>query len=159
MKNKKIAIILTACVNPNGMSQTVLQDSTIRKSQYLTAIRWYLLNTTIPIVVVENTGYDFSYDFKDFSDSARIEFLSFKGNDYDKSKGKGFGEGLILKYAFDNSRLLSNCDAFIKITGRFIVSNVNRIIRNSLVSTKNWIISDVTSSHSVIYSIKFDSVG
>lgn len=130
MNNTNIAIILTACVNPNGMSQTVLQDSVVRKLQYIAAIKWYLDNTMSNIVVVENTGYDFSSDFLEYFDSSRIEFITFNGNDYDRSKGKGYGEGVILKYAFEHSRCLSNCNAFVKVTGRFIVKNINKIIDN-----------------------------
>ena len=39
----RIVILLTACVNPNGMSKTVLQDVELRRKQYVNALNFYLL--------------------------------------------------------------------------------------------------------------------
>ncbi len=51
-------LLLTACVNPNGMKFTALQDPKIRMTQYVKAINFYLSKTDFPVLVVENSGYD-----------------------------------------------------------------------------------------------------
>ena len=91
----RIVVLLTACVNPNGMSKTVLQD--------VNALNFYLQETSLPICFVENTGFDMSCEFHSYIDSGRLEYLCFKGNNYDKSLGKGYGEAVIILYATENS--------------------------------------------------------
>lgn len=73
-KQNKV-IVLTACINPKGMAYTALQNIEERKKQYTTALKWYLENTTLPIVFVENTGYDISFDFDVFIKNKRLECL------------------------------------------------------------------------------------
>ena len=123
LKNKNV-ILLSACINPNGMAYTALQDSNIRKNQYIQAIKWYLTNTSYPIVFVENSGVDIGHLFNEYIEANRIEFITFQGNNYDRSLGKGYGEALIIKKAIEESRLIADCDYIIKITGRLIIKNI-----------------------------------
>lgn len=51
---------MTACVDPQGMSNTILQDKDLRKQQYIEALDFYLTKTDLPIVFVENSNTDFS---------------------------------------------------------------------------------------------------
>ena len=125
-------LLLTACVNPNGMSYTALVDVDVRKKQYEDALRWYLEETKLRVVFVENTGYDMSDEFIDYIHNGRLEMLTFLGNDYDRSLGKGYGEALILDSGFQNSRffLESGPDVLIvKVTERLFCRNINDIIK------------------------------
>lgn len=122
-------ILLSACVNPNGMTHTALQDTQERMNQYKRAILWYIEHTDQPIVVVENSNTDMSAEFADFIKEGRLEYIFFDGNNYPHELGKGLGEALIIKYALDNSYILKSYDSFIKITGRLILNNFNDIIR------------------------------
>lgn len=122
-------LLLTGCINPNGMVHTVLQDPNVRKQQYISAIRYYLENTQIPIVFVENTNTDISGEFSTADYSKRIEFITFSGNDFDKSKGKGYGEALIVDYGFTHSQLLKEAETIIKISGRHKVLNLSRLVK------------------------------
>lgn len=126
---KDFVILLTACVNPNGMSFTYLQDKDIRLKQYEEALEWYLRNTQYPIVFVENTGYDITCRFEAAIISGRLEVLTFQGNNYDRSKGKGYGEALIIQYAITNSQLLKKASIIIKITGRLKISNLKYLLK------------------------------
>ena len=65
-------LLLTACINPDGMPFTCLADVGVRKKQYIEALNFYLKNTTRKIVFVENSGTDISSSFKDFQH--RIDF-------------------------------------------------------------------------------------
>lgn len=129
MLKENIVILLSACINPSGMPFTMLQDCNIRKNQYIKAINWYLVHTTFPIVFVENSGIYIGDSFNEYIESNRIEFITFNGNNYDKSLGKGYGEALIIEEAIEKSKLLSNCDNIVKITGRLIIKNIKKLTK------------------------------
>ena len=129
--NNEVVILLTACVNPNGMSFTVLQNSDERLCQYQNALDWYLKNTAYPIVFVENTNTYIGNEYQVFVNSGRLEFVTFQGNDFPRYLGKGYGEALIIKEALTNSRLMFQCKWVVKITGRLIVTNINSLIKES----------------------------
>ena len=125
----KYVIVLTACINPGKMIHTSLTDVDIRRRQYEDALEFYLLQTDYPIVFVENSGTDISGDFRKFVDCGRLEFVTFQGNEeFDRKKGKGYGEALILEYALEHSLFVHQCDFLVKITGRLKLLNVNSLI-------------------------------
>lgn len=124
-----MVLLLTGCINPNGMAHTVLQDPDIRKRQYISAIRYYLENTKIPIVFIENTNTDISGEFFTADYSRRIEFITFNGNNFDKSKGKGYGEALMIEYALTHSKFINDNTYIVKITGRLIIENLEELIQ------------------------------
>lgn len=122
-------ILLTACINPSGMAFTALQDKDVRLQQYREALDWYLKNVSNKIVFVENTCYDISPLYEDYIKSGRLEVLTFYGNDFSRNKGKGYGETLIIEYALQNSAFLSNSCQVIKVTGRYICPDINKILK------------------------------
>ena len=128
---RRYVILLTACVNPGGMPFTVLNDTSERLRQYRDALDFYLRETTLPIVFCENTLCDFSNEYKEHISSGRLEYITFDGNNFDKSKGKGYGEALIMEEAFRHSKLLSQCDIVVKITGRLIVRNISQLVKDN----------------------------
>lgn len=118
--------MLTACINPNSMSYTSLQDSGIRRQQYAEAIKFYLKHTDYKIVFCNNSGYDKDLSDAVPSESGRLELIFFEGNNYNKEFGKGYGEYNIIRYAFQNSSFLQSADYIVKITGRLIINNLTR---------------------------------
>ena len=72
------------------MPFTALSDINVRKQQYLDALRFYVYNTSLPIVYVDNSNVNIK-EYNVFSNIAedRLELLSFDGN-HDKKHGKGF---------------------------------------------------------------------
>lgn len=128
VKASKEIIFLTGCINPAGMSFTMLQDPEERKRQYIDAINFYLTGTSLPILFVENSGVNISGVFADEIQKGRLEIITFEGNSYDKSLGKGFGEMLIIKKALEDSRLLKDADFIFKITGRYKLLNIKSFL-------------------------------
>lgn len=125
-------ILLTGCINPNGMPFTRLTNADERKQQYVDAIHYYLNNTTYKIVFCENSDTDIKPLFdKEFD---QLEFLHFAGNKI-KNKGKGYGEAEIIEYALLHSKFIQNDSIIVKITGRLIVKNIQRLL--STVNNKN----------------------
>lgn len=125
---KKTILLLTACIDPRGMKYTVLQDVEERKRQYKRAIDYYLANTKYRIVFCDNSGADLA-ELVDHEYNNRIELLSFMGNDFDNNYGKGYGEYLIIQYAFSHSRFIQKASSLIKITGRLIVEELPQVER------------------------------
>lgn len=123
-------LLLTGCINPNGMTMTALSNQEERKRQYVEAIHFYLSRTSYPIVFSENSGTDISHLFKKEIKSGRLEYLSFSGNQ-NKEKGKGYGECEIIQYALSNSKIIhiAKDKRIAKITGRLIIRNINSIVR------------------------------
>lgn len=126
MSKNQYVILLTACLNPNGMSFTALQAVNEREEQYLKALDFYLQHTGYKIVFVNNSGENIAHKIND--KSGRVEFLSFDGNNFEKNLGKGYGEFLILQYAFQYSQFIKHSQYIIKITGRLIVENLSKVI-------------------------------
>ena len=124
-------ILLTACINPGGMPFTVVSDATQRLNQYLLALQFYLQNTSCPIVFVDNSNMD-KTPFLEYESQygSRLEILSFDGNKV-KTQGKGLGEMEIIEYALIHSKfnLLLDKHRIVKITGRFIVRNINSLLK------------------------------
>lgn len=150
----KHIILLTSCVNPNGMPFTALSDIDVRKQQYLDALWFYINNTSLPIVYVDNSNFDIE-QFKIFHDDVykRLEILSFDGN-HDKVHGKGYGELEIIDYAIRHSEIINkNKDvSLIKITGRLKITNINGIIkqiRYRILPYSNSIICSMNSDFSM----------
>lgn len=139
--SKRYVILLTACVNPKNMSYTYLMNEDVRRQQYRVALDFYLQNTLLPIVFCENTQCDFSGTFQNYIDVKRLEYLTFDGNNFDKSRGKGYGETEIMEYALIHSRFFQCADIVIKITGRLQLRNIesmlkiNRLIMSSVIQT------------------------
>lgn len=151
----KIVILLTACVNPNGMAFTKIQDYQIRLDQYKKALKWYLDNTYEKIVFVENTMCDFSNEFSEYINSGRLEYITFNGNCYDRALGKGYGEAIIIKTALNKSKFLSLSDNLIKITGRLIIWNIYNIIVAVKSTNILYANSSIVNGHALCHSTVF----
>lgn len=119
-----LTLLLTACVNPGSMPNNMLTNTSVRESQYIDALRFYLEKSPHKIVFAENSNSDFSEYFSDYIDSGRLEYITFQGNDFDLALGKGYGEGQIIKYAFEHSKLLNEANNIMKITGRLQLFNI-----------------------------------
>ena len=128
----KFVILLTACINPGGMSFTKLIEPNERMSQYINALKFYLTHTVIPIVFVENSKTDISYLFENEIRCKRLEMFTFQGEN-NLERGKGYGEAEIIEYAINNSTIINKDSSVIKITGRLIVNNISSLINQLLL--------------------------
>lgn len=127
----KSLLFLTACVNPKGMAYTKLNVPEVRLQQYKAALNWYLMNTDFQILLVENSNWDFSEDYKAYIECGRLEFMAFDGNSYERSRGKGYGEAIIMEYGLRHSKLIQNMDnsdLLVKVTGRLLCDNLKAIV-------------------------------
>lgn len=129
----KIVLLLTGCIDPSLIHNRwhTLNDAKLRLQQYIEAISFYINNTNLNIVIVENSGYDMASEsgFDNIRNSGRIELLSYLASEQVRFNGKGYGEGDILRYALENSRTLEDADYVVKATGRIKIRNIDNLIR------------------------------
>jgi len=110
-------------------------DPQIRLKDYEAALAFYLSDRCRYIdrlVFVDNSNSDIS-SLRELSQNAKkeVEFLSFDGLDHPPQCGRTYGEFKLIDYAINHSRLLagmSACDTFWKVTGRYRVVNLDRLI-------------------------------
>lgn len=140
-----ICLIITGTVYPaKGVFALKILDSCVRKDQYLKSIRYYIEKTRIKnIIFCDNSAAEIEPDLYMLArkHNKNFEWLSFKGNEDAVIKyGKGYGEGEIIKYVLENSKLILTCSSFVKVTGRLIVSNIDCVIR---YASRKHIICDI----------------
>ncbi len=134
-----MVLLLTGAIDIRNFDvpSTTIVNIDERLSQYLHSIEYAICNyrTISEIVFCENTDYNFDYtnlQQKALRNRKKLEILSFIGNyAIIQQKGKGFGEGEIIKYALNKSEILCKCDTFFKLTGRLIVKNMDEIVETT----------------------------
>lgn len=131
-----ICLIITGTISPpNGVYGLSIIDSDIRKKQYLDSIKYYIEKTRIKkIIYCDNSLAKEETELKLLAREygKQFEWLTFVGdNAMVIEKGKGFGEGEIMKYVFENSEIVLKCQRFIKVTGRLVVKNIDNVVKSS----------------------------
>lgn len=123
----KRVILLTSTVKPFIISKWYNATCEQRKKEYITAILFYLKKFHYPVVIVDNSNYDFN---QDIANNSKFEALHYIASDH-ATLGKGYGECEILKYAVNNSRFLKDADQIIKITGRLVIQNLQNLLSHA----------------------------
>lgn len=128
------AIILTACINPGEIPYTKIIDTQERLKDYIISLSKWIVNAEIKhFIFCDNSNYKYDYDYlimlaKELG--KELEVIKFNGNNMSKKYGKGYGEGKIIEYALNNTKIKNSLEYFYKITGRLYVENFNEIIKS-----------------------------
>ena len=171
-KNRKnnIGILLTCTVIINNdIRQLILRNSETRKNIYIKSIKQWLEKTNFPIVVVENSNYNFpelNMEKELYKD--RFEIISFEGTTKKhcekiiEKDSKGIYELFSIIYAYEHSSLLRNLDYIIKVTGRYFVPNLEDNLNNmnqniyKVVQQKNSYRCEIIGVHKSVFKTIFD---
>jgi hypothetical protein len=121
-------IILSSSVQVMDKS-VLLQNPSERIRYTLESIEnWLQISPNIRLIICDGSNYDFSgilaNKYPKHIQNGHIECLYFM-NDLEKVAlfGKGFGEGEIIQYTLEHSKLLQADDFFCKCTGKLWVDN------------------------------------
>jgi len=128
-------VLLTATIQPKADQPNLkLVNSDERLLDYKKALLFYdsLIKKKVinRVIFIDNSGYDLS-ELVNCVDSNAVEYLSFYGLDVPKDYHRGYGEFVIIDYAYENSEFLINAkpdDVIWKITGRYIIKNLEELI-------------------------------
>ena len=144
-------LLMTATVNPNGMRGLSVEKAEERATQYRQVLLFYLESGLFKhIVFAENSGYTLK-EFEDLAKGypyAEVEFLSCNLNDYPREKGKSYGEMRILDYVYDHSLTVKQAGGFFKVTGRFPILNLSKLIEEADVR-QPWALFCDNKDHSI----------
>lgn len=128
-------ILLTTTVNVQNKTWLRQIDPVERIETYTKSLFQWLMNTKLPIVVVENTGYTFEEwnhwkdEYKD-----RLEIITFRECDLDNADylrdndSKGASEIFAIEYAYLHSKRIREYTFLIKITGRFFIPDLESFL-------------------------------
>lgn len=137
-----IALIVTGCISPNEKVFCLsLKNSNDRLIQYIESIEYYIEKTNIKKIIFCDNSNFYSKKVDELEILAKkynkkFEYLTFKGNVKKCiTQGKGYGEGEIIKYIYNNSLIFKSCKYFMKVTGRLKVTNIDLILR--IIKKKN----------------------
>jgi hypothetical protein len=125
IRQSNICLILTASIIPNT-NHVAVKNIKERRNQYLLALKYYREIFKGTIYFLENSTYDFSSDkeFLELSDK-NIHLIKFNISD-ENNRGKGYLEFKMLDDFFSQYTIKESY--FFKITGRYLVKNLNKLI-------------------------------
>ncbi len=118
----KYAILLTSCVTPFNSKDEV--ESNYRRELYTTQIKRWLSDTTLPIYVVESSGYTFP-DIQ----HERLKVYSFK-MDSGKASSSQY-EAVSIQYALSHMKQLPEYKTYthiLKVTCRYFLEGIEQVL-------------------------------
>lgn len=129
-------VLMTATITPQANQVNLaLTDPAARLEDYRNALLFYvaLLNRQVisGIVFVENSGFDLGR-LKALFPDPRIEWLTYPDTPYPSEYHRGYGEFRLIDFAMQNASSIRCAAAELvvwKVTGRYIVENLQRVIR------------------------------
>jgi hypothetical protein len=126
-------VLLTATILPNPRAIGNVKDPQVRLTQYLGVLRHMVRyrREFERIVFCDNSGVDLTA-VRDIGRWAadrgvQVEVHAVPMPDLSVFRGKGWGEGLIIKWALENVASLRCTQAFMKVTGRYMVRNLREV--------------------------------
>ena len=126
--------IMTGTISPGAISTLLLREVEERLNQYADSLEYLIKSKAFTkIIFCENSNYGVE-KLNILRETAKnegvfLELLSFQGDSRQVGlHGKGYGEGEIMDYIFDHSRLIKEENFFVKITGRMKIDNIKNIV-------------------------------
>ncbi len=129
--NRDVPLLVTTAVHA-AASSTLLQDPDERLAAIVQGLRgWRACARPRWLVVCDGSGADLSEQVAEVfqGTETRWEALRLRNSPEQViARGKGYGEGEIVRYALRHSRLLRDATAFAKCTGKLWVENYRQIV-------------------------------
>lgn len=143
-------LLMTATIKPPLDAINLKRvDVALRMADYKAALAFYLRmlerGAISAIVFAENSNVDI-HELHELAAASPagslVEFLQFDGLDHPGSYGRGYGEFKLLDYAMRQSRNVAAADPSAqiwKVTGRYLITNLEKIMRRRNGSLKMWV--------------------
>jgi hypothetical protein len=127
VNENKTCLLVTGTIVPNS-NFVAHKDAAQRRNEYMEALKFYRETMKdMSIYFLENSSYDFDNDkeFMEFLKVKQVNLLKFPVSDKFR-EGKGYQEFQMLDEAVE--RLNKSYGIFVKVTGRYKVMNLPRLI-------------------------------
>ncbi len=122
-----IPILLSSSVVAYDTNVRLLDADKRLKFALESVDEWLKINPKQPLVLCDGSGFDFSNQMKTRFPSAKFECLNFENNrEMLRRYGRGYGEGEIVRFALENSRLIREAGCFAKCTSKLWVENYSQ---------------------------------
>jgi len=133
MLKPKIALLLTATIDPRDCSFVKRSEPALRLADYILSIKQWLAEPNIhDVIFCENSGSSLEQIDQlvrtDNQYRKQIRLLSYK-TEGEGNKGKGYGELGIIKEAITSCDLPASTH-LLKVTGRYYVENIGQIVED-----------------------------
>lgn len=127
-----VVLVTTANNPPEGMPILEMTNVATRQITAKAAVFFWAASGIEKIVIADATGGRLLHD-DDISLLSKmnvyVEQISYiQDEEVVKNKGKGYGEGMLIKHALKSSEILSNERSFFKCTGKIYCRNIDKII-------------------------------
>jgi len=133
-------LLMTATISPKNTPFVSISSEEERLHQYICSLLCWIQQSKIEAIIFcenSNTSYDFTPIINFAKQHGKIlEVLIFDGNQESQTLGKGYGEGKILEYVLNTSKLMHENTTFYKITGRLFVKIFDQI-REGYIGSSN----------------------
>lgn len=134
-------LIITGCIAPKkDVPFLAVSETQERLEEYEETLRWAIFESPFTeIVYADNSGYDLEvlqkYVIEAKKKEKALELLGFSLSDPLVLQGKGYGEGKIMEYVLQNSKLISENKEqyFYKLTGRLKIANIHEVMKGNRV--------------------------
>lgn len=121
----KPTILLSSTINPNEIFKIGRMNPIDREDDYFKATEFYLKRGFL-VVFVDNSDTKSEKILSLGHKFSNLEYLSFVS--LQSHLGKSKGEVEIINFALENSQLLKSVDYIIKISGRYLISNLEEVL-------------------------------
>lgn len=143
--SNSVVLITTATNPPENVFVLRMTNIAKRKITAKAAAFFWAASGVEKIVIADATG-DTLLDAADVSMlnqmNVAVEQIAYlQQNELVVARGKGYGEGALIKFALHNSKLLQESDSFFKCTGKVYCRNFSDIlqmIRNNNIKNIFW---------------------
>jgi hypothetical protein len=143
---RKCYVIFTATVRPSVPALPLAGDEQQREAEYVKALSASLIiarskGISARFVLAENSEAE-ATQLQATCQNHGVQFVRCPGVAPSRSKGKGYLEALLLqKIVSEVSAKETNTCAFLKITGRLQLRNIDRIVQSVTNSTSDCLIN------------------
>ena len=127
---RRIPLVITSAVAPSSpVCHTSFVGVNPRLLEHLRGVlHWLFFSPVQQLVLCDSTDFDYSpFLTKELiaASGKTVEVLRFSGSsEVVARRGKGFGEGELMRFVLNNSSTIRNANAFFKVTGKLWVSNI-----------------------------------
>lgn len=142
MNNTKTPLLITTAINPpQGIPFLTMTNPVLRKITCKAAV-YYWIGLGLKNIVVADATESNLFDINEINELIQlgivVEQLPYKQDDEMViKKGKGYGEGMLLNYALQESKLIQENQSFFKSTGKIFVRNFNILVNMILSNNIN----------------------